>query len=249
MESDEKRRLLELEARVRALESKVWWQESPQPPAPSFAPPAPVTWQQPAATPHPVRPLKEVPQATPRAQFDLEKVLGARWLARAGVLVLALGVVFFLKLAYDRDWVPITGRFLIALLGGLAIFAAGDLLRTRRIDPAFAQIIAGGGAVISYVTIYLAWVFPDYRSALHLTLEAEVSLLAVTSALLGAYATWRRLPYLAGIAVVLSAALVAPAGAFSTVGLLYVALLDTAMLAAAAWRAWPPLVLSATVAA
>src|SRR5206468_456454 len=106
-----------------------------------------------------------------------EARLGANWLARAGVLLLALGVVFFLRLAYSRGWVPIPGRFAIGCLGGLALWALGDALRGRRLDPAFAQVVAGGGAVILYVTLYCGFALHAYRAALGLSLPAELALL------------------------------------------------------------------------
>lgn len=186
-----------------------------------------------------------------RKPKDLETLLGANWLARAGILVLAIGVVFFLKLAYDRGWVPLVGRYAIGIVGGLALLALGDFLRRakkRKTHPAFTQILSGGGAVITYVTVYLGWAFPDYRAALHLTLPLEVTLLALVSGLVAAYAVWRNLPILAGVAVLQSAVLVAPAGAFSEVGLLYVALLDAALLAAALWRGWMTVIAAATLA-
>lgn len=191
---------------------------------------------------------RALPQApTPRPAFNFEKLLGANWLARAGVLVLALGVVFFLKLAYDNNWVPLWGRAAIGVVGGLALFATGELLRLRKFDSTFSQIVAGGGAIIAYVTLYVAYALPDYRSALGLTLAVEVALLAVCAALLGAYALWRNLPVLAGVAVGLCAILVAPAGEFSMVGLLFVTFLGSALLAAAAWRGWSAIVLTSII--
>jgi len=183
-----------------------------------------------------------------RPKRDVESLLGANWLARAGVLVLALGVVFFLKLAYDRGWVPIPGRFAIGIMGGLALFSLGDVLPAKRFQASFRQILSAGGAMIAYVTIYVAYALPDYRAALHLNLALDVALLAAVSALLGAYALWRNLPMLAGVAVGLSALLVAPAGELSTAGVIFVAALTCAMLAAAAWRRWENIVLTGIVA-
>jgi uncharacterized membrane protein len=237
---DGERRLRDLERRVEALERMLQPGAGAQGPHEADGPSSASTHFRPVAGPS--SPANSNPQREPpKASFDIERILGARWLARAGVLVLALGVVFFLKLAYDREWVPLVGRFAIAFLGGLGLFALGDVLRTRRIDPHFAQIIAGGGAVISYVTVYMAWVWTDYREALHLNLTLEIALLALVSGALGAYAIWRNLPVMAGVAVGLAALLVAPAGDFSSVGLLFVSLLAFVMLAGATWRRWQSL--------
>jgi uncharacterized membrane protein len=263
----------ELEARLARLEGRApaapapdqvrdqgWIPVAPLPGGPAARPASPQgspalraedprAWPQGRAGPATAAPSR--PVAPVRKPRDLETLLGANWLARAGILVLALGVVFFLKLAYDRGWVPLVGRYAIGVAGGLALLALGDLLRRakkRRTHPAFTQILSGGGGVVTYVTVYLGWAFPEYRAALHLTLPVEVTLLALASGLLAAYAVWRNLPILAGVAVLQSAVLVAPAGAFSEVGLLYVALLDAALLAAALWRGWMTVVVAATLA-
>lgn len=221
---------------------------SPVPPAPARSPATtgmPPYASAPAQNAAPAQPAARPVQRPTR---DIEQMLGANWLARAGVLVIALGIVFFLKLAYDRNWVPLTGRFAIGVVAGLALFALGDVLRTRKVNAAFTQILSAGGAVITYITIYLAWLFADYRAALGLTIHVELTLLALVSAGVATYATWRNLPVLAGVAVVMAGILLAPAGQFSTVGLLYVAFLNGAILMAAAWRGWGPVVLTATVA-
>jgi uncharacterized membrane protein len=169
-------------------------------------------------------------------------MLAVRLLARAGILVLALGVVFFLKLAYDRGWVPIPGRFAIGLAGGALLFAGGELMRRRRMDSAVSQVFAGGGAVVAYITLYVGYALPEYRSALHMALGADIALLAVVSVLLAAYAFWMRLPVLAGVAAALGHILVAPAGEFTTLGLLFVAFLDIGFMLAAAQRGWSSLI-------
>jgi uncharacterized membrane protein len=220
------RRVSELEGRMRRLAA--------QPPAQQQPAPQQLAWI-PIAQAQP-------PLAPPRPPRAADPMLAVRWLARAGILVLALGVLFFLKLAYDRGWVPIPGRFAIGLLGGLALFAGGELMRKRRMDSAVAQVFAGGGAVIAYTTLYVGYALPTYRAALGMTRELDIALLAVVAAGLAAYAVWRNLQFLAGAAAALIHVLVAPAGEFSTVGLVFVVALDAGFLLAAAWRGWSAIV-------
>ncbi|MHB8634543.1 MAG: DUF2339 domain-containing protein [Thermoplasmatota archaeon] len=251
-------RVTELEAKVRALEARLARLEGeapqalPTPTAPlapswpaAFVPPA-----RPPATPDVPRPPSPRPPAPHlrKPKRDWEALVGANWLARAGVLVLGLGVVFFLKLAYDNGWVPLWGRIAIGIVGGAAIFALADILRRKSYHAAFTQILAGGGAVISYVTIYVAYALPNYRAALHISLTTDIAALTLVAGALGAYAVWRNLPVLAGVAFGLTATLVAPVGNFSTAGLLFVTLLDCCLLAAAAWRRWDGVVLTGIVA-
>lgn len=227
-------RIRELEERVRQLEQRAAAPPSPpRPLAPPPAPPAP-----PVAAPSP--PPRFTPAATraARPKRDLESFLGANWLARAGVLVLALGVVFFLKLAFDNDWIGLPARIALGVVGGLALAVTGDALRTRRIDPAFSQVITGGGFVIAYVSVYMAYALPEYRAALRFSLGLDLAFLTILAAGLGAYAWWRNLPILASVAIALSTLLLGPAGDVTTAGLLYSALLCGALLAAAALRGW-----------
>jgi uncharacterized membrane protein len=233
-------RLRLLERRVSALEAKLATR-----PALEWTPvPDPAPGQPPSAQPQRLPPMAASVERKPA-----DPMLAVRWLARAGILVLALGVLFFLKLAYDRGWVPIPGRFAIGILGGLVLFAMGELMRSRRMDSAVSQVFAGGGAVIAYTTLYVGYALPDYRAALGMTRDLDILLLATVSALLAGYAVARNLPVLAGVAVALIHVLVAPAGDFSTVGLVFVAALDIALLAAAAFRGWTSITALALVGA
>jgi uncharacterized membrane protein len=262
-----RRRIEALEARVRELEARLaappppqprpvphppaagpgstgWGAPPAQPPPPSAPPPAPLRpFGRPVAPAQGWQLVEGQPTVAAARPRDMERLLGGNWLARIGVLVLALGVVFFLKLAYDNDWVPRWGRIAIGVLGGAGVFATGEWLRRRGFDTSFAQILAGGGAIIAYATLYAAYALPEYRAELGITLPLELTLLALASAGLGAYALWRDLPVLGGVATALSALLVAPAGDLSTAGVLFVTLMGVAMLLAAAWRGWDAVVL------
>lgn len=240
MEPTPEERLRLLESRVADLEARVRRMSAQPPPVPAPAAPAQAGWI-PVPTPAPMPPAQPVRVADP--------MLAVRWLARAGILVLALGVLFFLKLAYDNGWVPIAGRFAIGLLGGLALFAGGELMRQRRMDSAVAQVFAGGGAVIAYTTLYVGYALPHYRAALGLTRELDIVLLATVAAGLAAYAVAMNLQVLAGAAAALIHILVAPAGEFSTVGLVFVVALDAGFLLAAAWRGWSAIVATVLVGA
>jgi uncharacterized membrane protein len=235
-------RLRLLERRVAQLEGQVRRLSAP----PKPAAPEPQDW-----IPVPAgQPLSPPAMPAPRAAArPHDPMLAVRWLARAGILVLALGVVFFLKLAYDRGWVPIVGRFAIGLLGGSALFVGGELMRRRRMDSAVAQVFAGGGAVIAYTTLYVGYALPTYRAALGMTRELDILLLSLVAAGLAAYAVWRDLQALAGAAAALIHVLVAPAGEFTTVGLVFVVALDAGFLLAAAWRGWGAIVATVLVGA
>jgi uncharacterized membrane protein len=58
--------------------------------------------------------------------WSWEWLLGGNWLARIGVVALVIGAGFFLKLAFDNDWIGETGRLALGIAGGLAFLGAGN---------------------------------------------------------------------------------------------------------------------------
>ena len=130
---------------------------APAPPVPSDA--AVVGPSAPAA------PLP--PQATvfdKMAEWDWEWLFGGNWLARIGVLALIIGVGFFLKLAFDNDWIGETGRVVLGLLGGGALLGGGEFWRRKY--PILAQPLTGGGIAILYLSVFAAFALYDLIPAL-----------------------------------------------------------------------------------
>ena len=87
--------------------------------------------------------------------WDWEWLFGGNWLARIGVLALVIGIGFFLKLAFDNQWIGETGRVVLGLVGGLALLGAGEFWRSRY--PVWALPLTGGGLAILYLAIFAAF--------------------------------------------------------------------------------------------
>ena len=85
---------------------------------------------------------------------EWEQILGGRWLARIGVLALVIGVAFFLKFAFDNDWIGPTGRVIIGIIVGLAMLGLGYYWRKRY--PILNQVLSGGGISVLYLSIFTA---------------------------------------------------------------------------------------------
>jgi uncharacterized membrane protein len=105
------------------------------------------------------------PSAAPEAAraagaVDFERRFAGHGLLYVGVLILLLGVSFFLRYAFENEWVGPWGRVGLGLLGGLALIRVGLALDTRGL-PAFGRVIAGAGLAILYLSIYAALVFYD----------------------------------------------------------------------------------------
>src|SRR3989338_8074716 len=174
-------RLAEWEARWRSLEQRLWAVEEqsrgvappapakapppapPKPPPAPAKPPAPVTPNPPPpavpAAP-PLQPVAPAPTAArPRPTgLDLETLIAGRWLNRIGILALLLAAAFFLKCAFDNDWVGERGRVAIGLLCGSGLLVYSEWLR-RRGYRYFSEGIAGLGAGVLYLSLYAGWSF------------------------------------------------------------------------------------------
>ncbi|HEY2935418.1 MAG TPA: hypothetical protein VGJ25_02380, partial [Gaiellaceae bacterium] len=68
-----------------------------------------------AAPPKPSDKLSQAPPSRPpRAQVDLEELLGGRVLAWVGGLAVLLGIVFFVVMAVSRGWIDEPTRVVLA---------------------------------------------------------------------------------------------------------------------------------------
>jgi uncharacterized membrane protein len=85
----------------------------------------------------------------------LEQRIGTRWVLIAGVVTVIFAVGFFLKYAYDNQWIGPWGRVTIAALGGLLALAIGELTRRRGYDFVAKGVTALGFAIL-YATVFAA---------------------------------------------------------------------------------------------
>src|SRR5215471_11395865 len=63
------------------------------------------------------------PINTPKAPhtYDLESRIGGHWLNRVGIVAVLIGVSYFLKYAFDSEWVGPAGRVVIGFIAGVAL--------------------------------------------------------------------------------------------------------------------------------
>lgn len=109
----------------------------------------------------------------------LEKLIGGRWYAALGALIVVAGIGLFLKLAWDQGWfkfAPIYRCLAGALFGGVLI-AAGEVIRRRYAAWAAMGLYAAGlGSV--FASAYAA-----YRLYALFTPPVGFVVLALTAAL------------------------------------------------------------------
>lgn len=88
---------------------------------------------------------------------SLETEIGSKWLGRIGVLALIFGVAFFLKYAFENDWIGETGRVAIGIISGMVLIYLGDFLRKKY--NAYAATLTGGGIAVLYLSIYASFAY------------------------------------------------------------------------------------------
>jgi len=250
--------LSELTRRVYRIERTLGLQDataSPEPmkaresvstvgqPAPTGTPAASPTRQEPASEPkRPQIPPRPATAVSAGAETDLESRIGSHWLNRIGIAALLIGVSYFLKFAFENNWIGPAGRVTIGLLAGVAVVLWSERFRSRGYRI-FSYSLKAVGIGTLYLSLWAA--FQIY--SLIPGGVAFVAMLAVTSAT-GVMAVTQDAEILAAFAL---------SGGFTTPFLLstgqnrelalfsYVALLDLAALALVVFKPWRRLLLLA----
>ena len=144
----------DLAQRVERLESKLGV-ATPEPRSTQAPPPA-----QPAQPSVPPLPLFErVEELQPREgadQADLESRIGSHWLNRIGIAAVLIGVSYFLKYAFDNNWIGPAGRVTIGLLAGIAIVIWSERFRTRGYQI-FSYSLKALGIGVMYLSLWTAF--------------------------------------------------------------------------------------------
>ena len=178
---------------------------------------------------------------------DWETLIGGRALNAAGLLLVFLGTVFFLKTAFHQGWVPPQERVAMGLVSGAAMIAFAQYLAAKG-KVYFSEGLTALGAGIAFLSIYAS------NALFHLASppEAMAGMIAVTGVM--AALAWRhkslRLAVLAAVGGFATPVLAGThdANAFSLCG--YLVILDAGLLALAAALDTPviaPLALAGTL--
>ena len=157
-ELQELRRVLaELTARVFRIEqalnlpSAVGVAAPPPPPQAASAAPAAPKASAPVFAPSPTA-VSPPSHGSP----DLESRIGSHWLNRIGITAVLIGVSYFLKFAFDNNWIGPAGRVTIGLLAGIAIVVWSENFRHRGYRV-FSYSLKAVGIGVLYLSLYAAF--------------------------------------------------------------------------------------------
>jgi len=104
--------------------------------------------------------IKATPSLTDRIRksLDVEEVLGTNWLNKLGIVILVLGVAFFL--AYQLKTLGPPGKVLVGLLSGGVLLGAGVWFERGDRYRVLARAGIGGGWAILFFTTYAMYHVP-----------------------------------------------------------------------------------------
>ena len=218
------------------------------PPAPHQPPPSPpagTTLPTPSAqigSSAPPPAWQQMPQPQPsvrsgstRGDADLEKKIGQYWLNRIGIVAMLIGVSYFLKYAFENNWIGPGGRVAIGLLAGIGLVLWSERFRDRGY-AAFSYSLKTVGIGTLYLSLWGAFqVYHLIPSA-----AAFVAMVIVTASTI-ALSLSQDAELLASFALVggLATPVLLSTGQNHEVVLFsYVSLLDLAILATAIFKPW-----------
>ncbi|MGB2867534.1 MAG: DUF2339 domain-containing protein [Bacteroidota bacterium] len=220
--------------------------EAPQPEPPKeqsvsvFAPPQEVQI--------PRIPLSARPVEKPsRTKEEWEALVGGKILNRIGALAFIIGIGFFLKYAFDNNWITEAMRVVIGALAGFLCIALAYRSHKKGFEI-FSQGLVGAGIAILYLSVYAAFNFyqlvPQFAAFL---MMSAVTMIALANGLF-----YDSLAVaLLGLAGGFLTPLMLSTGDVNETGLFtYIALLDVGLLAIVAkkdsWYLIEPLTFAAT---
>lgn len=150
--SGSRRRLTQIEARIARIEATLAAHSIFPTAAESKPEPAP----EPAPAPAPEVKTSPPPPAPALSAYQLESIIGRRWVGWIAVLLILFATAFFLKYAFDNRWIGELGRVSIGITFGVIMCLGGFRYRQRG-WRLFSQILTAGGVVLLYLSTYAAF--------------------------------------------------------------------------------------------
>jgi uncharacterized membrane protein len=242
-----RRILADLTTRIARVERKLALDEElpaaapqSQPPSPPAAPVRPLAETAALKPHHPPVPPPPIPAhptaaAAPPSVPDLESRIGSHWLNRIGIAAVLIGISYFLKFAFENNWIGAGGRVTIGLMAGIAIVLWSERFRLKGYK-AFSYSLKAVGIGALYLSLWAAFhlygLIPNgaaFAMMLVVTASAAAMALAQDAQILAAFAL------IGGF----STPLLLSTGVNRQVALFsYVAVLDLATLVLVTFKPW-----------
>src|SRR5438132_10343555 len=109
----------------------------------------------PVIPPPRIPPIATTPFKT-EIDSDLESRIGSHWLNRIGIAAVLIGISYFLKFAFDNNWIGPAGQVTIGLLAGIAVVVWSERFRSRGYTI-FSYSLKGVGIGVLYLSLWAAF--------------------------------------------------------------------------------------------
>jgi len=212
-----------------------------EPPPAAIAGSAPVdvrseTAAVPQETADELEPLRHKAPEAPEIAFriDWEQVLGRNWFAIIGGIAVVLGIGFFLKLAFDNNWINDIGRIALGVVVGIGFLGVGEYAQRR--VPRWAQAVTASGTAILYLTIYAA--FGLYQMVSPTAAFLLLAVVVTVAVLLALRYESLVIALLGLVGAFISPVLLGPDLPDERMALVYILIVDVGILAISTFRNW-----------
>ncbi len=167
---------------------------------------------------------------------SMEYAIASQWLLRLGILILVIGVGFFLKYSFDHNLIKPVARVAMAAGAGLGLLTAGTRLLGGRYHV-FGQGLMGGGLATLYFSVYAAARF--YQLIDPITAFALMGLITVLAGGISVRFNTMLVAVL-GILGGYGTPLMLPTSGVDYIGLFgYMLILGIGVLGLCYWKNWP----------
>jgi len=176
--------------------------------------------------------------------YDLESRIGGHWLNRVGIVAVLIGVSYFLKYAFDNEWVGPAGRVVIGFIAGVALVFWSEHVR-RSGYGAFSHSLKATGIGILYLSL---WACSQLYQLIPITL-AFLAMMSVTAATI-ALALWQNTELIAAFAAIgafLTPVVLSTGENNAAVLFTYITLLDAGALFLFHYRSWMRLLIGSYI--
>ncbi len=226
-------------ARAERLEIEDVYHEKPEAAKPSTVPP-PI----PSAAPPKISPPGPVAEPVRLPAFDWEQFMGVKLFAWIGGFVLFLGLVFFLKLAFEKQWISPEVQVAFEYVLGAGLLVAGIWLH-RRQYAVTGQTLCATAVLALYAVTFASH---SYYRLLGIAPCFAVMVLVTAAAFLLAVRLDAQVVAILGLLGGFLTPVLLSTGRDNAVGLFsYIALLDAGLIAVVRHKRWNYLALLAAV--
>ena len=169
-----------------------------------------------------------------KKKFNYEEFIGGNLFGKIGIIILVVGIGFFVKYAIDKNWINEIFRTILGFaVGFVLLFVAERLRKTYR---TFSSLLVGGAFAIFNVTTAIAFRYYELFSQ-----PVAFGILVVATALMSVFAILydrRELAIIALVGGFLAPFLVSTGSGNYLVLFTYIAILNVSMFGLAMYKKW-----------